>query len=126
MAARPLSSFRHVQNRPGLRTRELIGSEHGVVSFFVDELLMDQGASIPLHTHPVEEAFLVAEGAITVRIGDRTVTAEAEAVVRIPPGVPHALRNSGQRMARALAAAPWDRVTFFRRATSYLEGQPPE
>jgi quercetin dioxygenase-like cupin family protein len=126
MATKRLSDLKPVLNRPGTRSRQLIGSEHGVTSLFVDELLMESGAWIPLHTHSVEETFLVTDGALIIRIGDETFIADAESVVRIPPETPHALQNSEAITARALAAAPWDRATFFRDATTYLEGQSPE
>jgi mannose-6-phosphate isomerase-like protein (cupin superfamily) len=71
----------------------------------------------------VEEAFMVAEGRLTMRLGEDVVVAEAESVVRVPPGVPHAVRNEGPGEARAIAGAPWNRATFFSEATTYLEGE---
>lgn len=122
--AHPIDDFHVVTNRPGMLTRHLVATEHGFTSLFVAELLMDDGASIPLHTHPVDEAIVVTEGELTVQVGDETVVAEAESVVRIPPDVPHAIRNRGPDQARALAAAAWNRATWFRDATRYLEGKP--
>ena len=119
----PVGDFHPIQHRPGIRGRNLIATEHGFTSFFVSELLMDTGASIPLHTHPTEEALLVSEGSLTVRVGDQTVVAEAESVVRIPPGVPHAVRNDGRQSVRAYGAAAWNRATWFTQATTYLEGE---
>ena len=101
----------------------MIGSEHAVTSLYLVELLMDKGAAIPLHTHPIEEVFVVAEGELTFQLGEERLSAGADAVIRIPPGVPHAVRNSAQGQARALAAAAWNRATFFREATTYLEGR---
>jgi quercetin dioxygenase-like cupin family protein len=124
MTAHPIGGFHSVPNRPGMRTRRLAATEHGITSFFVDEFVMAEGASVPLHTHPIEEAVIVADGALTIQIGDETVVAEAESVVRIPPGVPHAFRNRATAAARILAAAAWDRSTFFQAATTYLDGEP--
>ena len=126
MTAHPLRDFQPIPTRPGQHARELIATEHGVTSFFVTELRMEEGASVPLHTHPVEEAWVVTEGALTVRIGDETVVASDESVVRIPPGVPHAVRNNGRAEARVLFGAPWNRATFFTQATTFLEGAPRE
>ena len=123
MTAYPVDDLKPVQNRPGQRGRTLIGTEHGITSFYVTEIVFDEGSAIPLHTHPVEEGFMVAEGTLTIQLGDQTLTAEAESVVSIPPGVPHAVRNDGPGQARALAGAPWNRATFFRDATTYLEGE---
>ena len=124
MTARSVGELQPVVNRPGMLSRNLIGSEHGVTSFYLVELVLEKGAEIPLHTHPIEEVFVVEEGALTMRLGEQTVEAGPDAVVRIPPGVPHAVVNARPAPARALAAAAWDRATFFRDATTYLEGQP--
>jgi hypothetical protein len=51
-----------------------------------------EGAQVPLHTHPVEEAWVVTEGSLTLQVGDDTVNVDANSVVRISPGVPHAVR----------------------------------
>src|SRR5262245_45124998 len=113
MTAHPLRDFQPVPTRSGTHDRNLIGTEHGITSFFVLEVQMEEGASVPLHTHPVEEAWVVTDGALTLQIGDDTVVAKAESVVRIPPDVPHAVRNDGHTEARALFGAPWNRATFF-------------
>lgn len=120
----PIGDFHPIPNRPGTRGRNLIATEHGFTSLFVSEFSMDRGASIPLHTHPAEEALVVTEGSLTIQIGDQTVIAEAESVVRIPPGVPHAVRNEGPESVRAFGAAAWNRATWFTEATNYLEGEP--
>ena len=63
MTARSVGELQPVVNRPGMLSRNLIGSEHGVTSFYLVELVFDEGARIPLHTHPIEEVFVVEEGA---------------------------------------------------------------
>jgi quercetin dioxygenase-like cupin family protein len=90
-----LNDFQDVPNRPGRRARDLAGSVHGFDSLFVTENEMDHGSTIPLHTHPVEEGWVVLEGELSVRIGDEWVTVPAGSVARVPPGVPHAVRNEG-------------------------------
>jgi quercetin dioxygenase-like cupin family protein len=119
-----IEDFHSVANRPGMRLRRLIATEHGFTSLYVDEVVIEQGASVPLHTHPIEEAFVVTDGAITLQLGAETVIAGAGSVVRVPPGIPHAFRNQGPEPARVLGAAAWNRATFFRDATTYLEGIP--
>src|SRR3954451_25480871 len=98
----PLGPLEDVPNRPGRRARNLVGSEHGFDSHFVAETEMDAGSSIPLHTHPVEEAWVVTDGELIVRVGDETVVVPAGSVVRVPPQVPHAVVNEGPSVARAL------------------------
>ena len=92
-----IGEFHAVPERPGMRTRALIATEHGFTSLFVAEFEMGQGASVPLHTHPIEEGFVVTDGALTIQLGKETITATPGSVVRIPPALPHALRNSGDR-----------------------------
>jgi quercetin dioxygenase-like cupin family protein len=116
--------FQDVPNRPGRRARNLVGTEHGFDSVFVTENEMDAGSSIPRHTHPVEEAWVVMEGQLLVEVGDEVIIAGAGSVVRVAPDVPHAVRNEGSATARAITAAPWDRDSFFAQATTYLEGLP--
>ena len=125
MTIHSIGEFQPQPNRPGIRTRPLIATVHGFTSFFVSEFVMDEGASVPLHTHPIEEAVVVTEGMVTIQLGEETVTARAGSVVRIPPGVPHALRNQARDSARGLGGAAWNRADFFRGATTYLEGLPP-
>jgi quercetin dioxygenase-like cupin family protein len=125
MSIFPLGPLEDVPNRPGRRSRNLVGSEHGFDSVFVAETEMDSGSSIPLHTHPIEEAWVVTEGELVVRVGEETLVVPTGHVVRVPPEVPHAVRNEGSAMARALTAAPWDRASFHSAATTYLEGVPP-
>ena len=122
MSALPIEPFKSVPNRPGMRTRDLAGSEHGFDSLFLAETEMETGSAIPLHTHPIEEAWVVTEGSLTLRIGEETVLVPPGFVARVPPHVPHAVRNDGGATVRALTAAPWERATFFSKATTYLEG----
>ena len=125
MSVYPVGPFQDVPNRPGRRSRDLAGSEHGFDSLFIAETEMDVGSSIPLHTHPIEEAWVVTEGQLVVRLGEETIVVPSGCVVRVPPDVPHAVQNQGSSTARALTAAPWDRASFYSMATTYLEGVPP-
>ena len=57
----------------------------------------------PLHLHPhTDETFYVADGAATFQLGDREVPASAGALVFVPRGMPHTVRNSGDRPVRGL------------------------
>src|SRR4051794_23175067 len=107
MSVYPLDPLEDVPNRPGRRSRNLVGSEHVFDSLFVAETEMDVGARIPLHTHPAEEGGVVTAGQLVVRLGQETVVVPAGSVVRVPPEVPHAVHNEGNGVARALTAAPW-------------------
>jgi quercetin dioxygenase-like cupin family protein len=121
-----VTQLEDVPSRPGMQARTIVGDEQGFTTLFVSEMLMQPGAAIPLHTHPTEEAFVVTEGQLAFVLGDQTLSFKAEAVVRVPPHVPHAVRNASAEPARAYAAAAWPRGTWFTQATTYLEGVPRE
>jgi quercetin dioxygenase-like cupin family protein len=57
----------------------------------------------PLHVHPyTDEAFYVAEGELTLQLGDREVVAGAGSFVFVPRGMVHTARNSGSGPMRGL------------------------
>ena len=107
MTAHPLRDFEPVPTRPGTQARDLIATAHGVTSFFLVELRMEQGASVPLHTHPIEEAWVVTSGALTVRIGDETHEGPAQERPR-----PNHLQRRRHRSVsqREYAATPRQRL----------------
>src|SRR5262245_42419069 len=116
--------FAPVPGRPGITARTLAGPEHGVTAFFLAEDRLEQGAQIPLHTHPIDEVLVVTEGHLTVDVGAQTHTVASGHTVVVPPGTPHRLTNHGPEAVQFLAAAAWNRATFFQEASHYLEGKP--
>jgi len=57
----------------------------------------------PLHMHPnTDEAFYVADGHATFVLGDREIPVETGGMVFVPRGMPHTVRNSGDRPVRGL------------------------
>jgi len=57
----------------------------------------------PLHVHPhTDEAFYVADGEATFRLGDRDVRVTAGALVFVPRGLAHTVWNSGDGPVRGL------------------------
>jgi quercetin dioxygenase-like cupin family protein len=77
-------------------------------------------STIPLHTHTVEEGWIVLEGELRLRIGDEWMTVPAGSVARIPPETPHAVRNESHSTVRVITCAAWSRDTFWSEATTYL------
>jgi quercetin dioxygenase-like cupin family protein len=64
---------------------------------------LPSGFSTGLHVHRVqEETFYVLEGECEWQIGDRRVRAKPGTYVFIPPGVPHNIGNSSDKLARML------------------------
>ncbi len=69
---------------PGCRLRTPYG-ENLMLSY----LEMDEGATIPLHDHPHEQAGMLLEGCLELTIGDETRTVQPRSMFIIPPNVPH-------------------------------------
>jgi quercetin dioxygenase-like cupin family protein len=124
MSVYPHDEFAPVPTRPGIRARSLAGPKHGITAFFVQESWLEMGAYIPLHTHPVDEVLVVAEGHLTVQAGAETQVVPGGNTVVIPPGTPHRLVNHGPAAVHLLAAAAWNHATFYREGSTYLEGEP--
>jgi quercetin dioxygenase-like cupin family protein len=85
------------------------------------------GEGPPLHVHHGrDETIYVLEGRYRVRLGERDVDAPAGAFVFIPRGVPHTWQNTGDTVARFVAAlAPAD-ARFERFFVRYAELPPQE
>jgi mannose-6-phosphate isomerase-like protein (cupin superfamily) len=57
----------------------------------------------PFHSHPhTDEAFYVADGEATFRLGDREVRVSAGGLVFVPRGTAHTVWNSGAGPVRGL------------------------
>jgi mannose-6-phosphate isomerase-like protein (cupin superfamily) len=88
---------------PGEYTHRLEGEKYGFdsLSFIVTETQPNGGPN--LHIHDFEEAHVLLEGTATYRIGDKTFTAEAPYVVKVPAGVPHTFVNAGTKPFKLVA-----------------------
>lgn len=69
---------------PGCRMRTPYG-EHIMLSY----LEMDEGAVVPLHHHPHEQAGMLLKGRIELTIGEEARVCEAGSMFIIPPNTPH-------------------------------------
>jgi quercetin dioxygenase-like cupin family protein len=69
---------------PGCRMRTPYGQ-----NIMLSYLEMDEGAVVPLHQHPHEQAGMLLKGRIELTIGDETRVVEAESLFIIPPNTPH-------------------------------------
>lgn len=63
----------------------LVSGENIMLSF----LEMAEGAVLPEHAHPEEQAGLVLEGRLRLRIGDEEKVLKAGRAYIVPPGVSH-------------------------------------
>lgn len=80
---------------PGSFSAELQGRDHGRpgVSLILVEAAPGDGPE--LHSHPYAEIIIVQEGEVTFSDGRRSREVGPGNVVIIPPGEPHAFRNTG-------------------------------
>lgn len=69
---------------PGCRLRTPYG-ENIMLSY----LEMEDGAEVPLHHHPHEQAGMLLKGRMQLTIGTETREVEAGSMFIIPPGTPH-------------------------------------
>ncbi len=74
---------------------ELEGQHYGWDRATVQVTSMGPGHGPPMHTHPVEEIFVLVEGEGAFAIGDQIVHMKAPCVVRVPPNVPHSPTSLG-------------------------------
>ena len=79
-----LASIPPLQILPGCRIRTPYGK-----NVMLTYLEMDEGAVVPLHSHPHEQAGMLLKGRIELTLGDETRTVEAGSMFIIPPGTPH-------------------------------------
>ena len=81
-------------------------SEQSGGSIYIFESAFEPGAGNRLHVHSREdEIAYVLEGALEVRLRDRTAILEAGGVGRLPKNLPHAIRNPLETPSRHLFLA---------------------
>jgi mannose-6-phosphate isomerase-like protein (cupin superfamily) len=88
---------------PGEYTHRLDGEKYGFnsLSFIITQTEPNGGPN--LHVHEFEEAHVLLEGTAKYQIGDKTFTAEAPYVVKVPAGVPHTFINAGTKPFQLVA-----------------------
>lgn len=88
---------------PGEYTHRLEGEKYGFdsLSFIITQTQPNGGPN--LHVHEFEEAHVLLEGTAKYQIGDKTFTAEAPYVVKVPAGVPHTFINAGTKPFQLIA-----------------------
>ncbi len=69
---------------PGCRLRTPYGQ-----NIMLSYLEMDEGAVVPLHHHPHEQAGMLLKGRLELTIGEETRVVEAGSLFIIPPNTPH-------------------------------------
>lgn len=79
-----LADFPAIEPVPGCRMR----TPHGA-NLMLSYLEMDEGAVVPMHSHPHEQGGILISGTVELTIGDETRTVEAGSMFLIPGGTPH-------------------------------------
>ena len=79
-----IAQVQPIEAVPGCRLRTPYG-EHLMLSY----LEMDEGAVVPMHSHPHEQGGMLLKGRLELTIGDETRVCEAGAMFLIPPNTPH-------------------------------------
>lgn len=69
-------------------SREIVKKESGTVTVFA----FDKGQGLSEHTAPFDALVYILDGAATITIGGTAATYAKDEMVRMPAGVPHALR----------------------------------
>jgi quercetin dioxygenase-like cupin family protein len=81
-------------------------SEQSGGSIYIFESAFEPGTGNALHVHSREdEIAYVLEGALEIRLPDRTAILEAGGVARLPKNLPHAIRNPLAILSRYLFLA---------------------
>jgi mannose-6-phosphate isomerase-like protein (cupin superfamily) len=89
------SLFNFWDIRSGDHFIELEGQHYGWDSATVQVAETGPGFGPPLHTHPVEEIFVLLEGEVAFTVGDKVLDMKGPALVRVPPGTTHNVTTLG-------------------------------
>jgi mannose-6-phosphate isomerase-like protein (cupin superfamily) len=77
-----------------LGVTHLLTTEQSAGAIYIFESVFEPGTGNSLHVHSREdEIAYVLEGALVVRLPDRSAIVEAGGIARLPKNLPHAIRN---------------------------------
>ncbi len=82
-----INDYEPIELASGARARTPYG-----VNIMLSYLELDEGAEIPLHKHPHEQAGILLEGKLSLTIGEHTRLCEPGNLFIIPPNTPHAAK----------------------------------
>jgi quercetin dioxygenase-like cupin family protein len=95
---------------------------------FIWENETPPGAMVPPHIHQTEDEFIyLVDGEMQVTLGEATYTVRPGDLVKMPRGVPHAIRSTGPAITKSLwTVVPAGKMEAFFRALAALPAdQPP-
>ena len=91
---------------PGEYVHVMEGYKHGYQNLVIGITETFPGGAPPMHTHKGEESHVLLEGEILYALGDTLFTITAPYIVNIPPMVPHAFKNIGEKTANLVVIFP--------------------
>ncbi len=98
-----LSSFYDV---PGEAGYFMLGEDYGFDSLTIIITETHPHGGPPLHTHDVEEAHVLLSGQMDYVIGERSFSATAPYIAKVPAGVPHTFVNAGEQPLNLIGIIP--------------------
>ena len=81
------------------------------------EFLFPRGASPPRHTHPQDESYIVLDGKLTVRAGERRFALGPGGTAAVPMGVPHSFRVDTETARVLVLSTPAGLERFVREGS---------
>ena len=91
---------------PGEYVHVMEGYKHGYQNLVIGITETFPNGAPPMHTHKGEESHVLLEGTILYALGDTLFTIEGPYIVNIPPMVPHAFKNVGEKTANLVVIFP--------------------
>ncbi len=91
---------------PGEYVHVMEGYKNGYQNLVIGITETFPGGAPPMHTHKGEESHVLLEGEILYALGDTMFTITAPYIVNIPPMVPHAFKNIGDKTANLVVIFP--------------------
>lgn len=91
---------------PGEYVHVMEGYKNGYQNLVIGITETFPGGAPPMHTHKGEESHVLLEGEILYALGDTLFTITAPYIINIPPMVPHAFKNIGEKTANLVVIFP--------------------
>ncbi len=91
---------------PGEYVHVMEGYKNGYQNLVIGITETFPGGAPPMHTHKGEESHVLLEGKILYALGDTLFTIEAPYIINIPPMIPHAFKNIGDKTANLIVIFP--------------------
>jgi quercetin dioxygenase-like cupin family protein len=91
---------------PGEYVHVMEGQRHGYKNLTIGITETFPGGAPPMHSHEGEESHVLMEGDILYALGDTMFTVKGPYMVNIPPGVPHAFKNIGNKTVNMVVIFP--------------------